>query len=59
MPMRDSGTFHGDKITEDLNIRLRKTYLTTLCKRPARGVTEVLLSVSSLFVKNYWENNVG
>ena len=53
MPMRDSGTFHGDKITEDLNIRLKKTYLTTLCKRPARGVTEVLLSVSSLIVKNY------
>ena len=31
----------GDNIAEDLNTRLKKNFLATLCRRPARGVTEV------------------
>ena len=31
----------GDSIAEDLNSRLKKNFLATLCRRPARGVTEV------------------
>ena len=43
-------SFHGDKITEDINVRLRKTYLATLCKRPAKGVTEVRLRIFIIFI---------
>ena len=31
----------GDNIAEDLNSRLKKNFLATLCRRPAQGVTEV------------------
>ena len=31
----------GDKISEDINNRLKKNFLITLCKRPSEGVTEV------------------
>ena len=31
----------GDSIAEDLNSRLKKNFLATLCRRPAQGVTEV------------------
>ena len=31
----------GDKITEDINNRLKKNFLRTLCQRPSEGVTEV------------------
>ena len=31
----------GDKISEDLNKRLKRNFLTTLCRRPNDGVTEV------------------
>ena len=31
----------GDSIAEDLNTRLKKNFLATLCRRPAQGVTEV------------------
>merc|ERR1712142_88858 len=31
----------GDKISEDINTRLKKNFLITLCRRPHDGVTEV------------------
>jgi len=31
----------GDKISEDINTRLKKNFLITLCRRPHEGVTEV------------------
>ena len=31
----------GDKIAEDINTRLKKNFMLTLCRRPNEGVTEV------------------
>ena len=31
----------GDRLSEDINNRLKKNFLATLCKRPSVGLTEV------------------
>jgi hypothetical protein len=31
----------GDVFAEDINSRLKKAFLTTLCRRPTVGLTEV------------------
>ena len=33
----------GDVFAEDINSRLKKSFLTTLCRRPTVGLTEVIL----------------
>ena len=44
----------GDKITEDINNRLKRNFLKTLQQRPSEGVTEVGGTQGKDFANNFF-----